>query len=450
MTTQRSPSHANPEEIIVVGAGGCGLTAALAAAQQGARVLLLEKTDSPGGNTGGTTAVIAAGTRFQREKGIEDSPAQLAEEILRRNGGQGNRALTERLTRDSAAVLEWLADTTGVEFTVSSMASGHGVSRSHSCGGGWALIRCLAPAVERHPNIRVLWSTPVKSLKLDAKGAVTGVETERGPITARKVVLAAGGFGASRELVAKHIPKAVDIPYNGHAGVTGDGLRMGMAAGGAAANLDGFLAFPAYFAPLRFPVPQPLIHLGAIMVNQQGRRFSDESKYPGGAGAKILDLPGKHAYEVFDERIYQTAREDLVRVVQAKILDKAETAAELARRLGIDPAGLEQSVQEYNRAAGGKDAFGRTVVAPLSPPLYGVKIWVALYSTVGGLKVNINAQALRQDGSVIPNLYAGGDTSEGVSGPGPGGYFPGNGTMTALGLGRIAGEHAAASLKAGA
>jgi fumarate reductase flavoprotein subunit len=280
-------------------------------------------------------------------------------------------------------------------------------------------------------------------------GAVAGVDTERGVVPGRKVLLATGGFGAGQEFLARYIPKAVGLPYNGHGGVAGDGLRMGLTLGAAAANLDGFLAFPAFFAPLRFPVPQPLVHLGAIMVDKDGRRFADETLYPGGAGSKILEMPGRHAYEIFDQRIYQTAQDDLHRVIQSRILDRADTPAELGRRIGVDPGGLQRTVDDYNRTAGSKDAFGRRVLAPLQPPLYGVKIWVALYSTVGGLRVNINGQVLRPDGSVIPNLYAGGDTSEGVSGPGPEGYYPGNGTMAALGLGKLAGEHAAQAVRAG-
>jgi len=443
MATSPSRIKTETREIIVVGAGGCGLTAALAAARKGARVVVLEKTDSPGGNTGFTTAAIAAGSRFQRQAGIEDTPARLVEAIARRNGGQGNLELTEYLAQRSAGVLEWLADTIGVEFEVRSTTAGF---RSHSCGGGWALIRALMAAVERHENISVRWSTPALSLELSPEGAVLGVKTEDGVITGHKVILATGGFGASRELLSRYIPGAADLPYHGHHGVTGDGLRMGMVAGGAAANLDGFLAFPSYFSPLRFPVPQPLVHLGAIMVDGRGRRFSDESQFPGGPGARILELPGKQAYEIFDERIHREAGGGLLRVIQAGILDSGETAAELAARLGIDPAGLEQTILEYNRAAGrGEDEFGRTIATPLGAPLYGVKIWVALYSTVGGLKVNTIGQVLRKDGSVVPNLYAGGDACEGVTGPGPASYFPGNGQLAALGLGKLAGEHAADS-----
>lgn len=449
MTTRGSQESGQAIDVIVVGAGGCGLTAALAAAQKGARVLVLEKENWPGGNTALTSGITAAGSRFQREAGIEDDPARLAEEILRRNGGQGDVRLTQRLTEYSATVVEWLADAVGLKFQVGAITSGHATRRGHNCGGGWALIEHLMSAVERTQSIGVRWSTAALSLNLDASGAVTGVVTEQGVISARKVILATGGFGASRERLRQYAPAAAELPYHGHRGNTGDGLQMGMTAGAAARHLDGYLLYPSYFAPLRLPVPQPIYHLGAILVDATGARFADETMYPGGPSSKMLTFPGKHAYAIFDARIRQTLLRDPARALPTSILATADTPDELAHRLGIPPSGLARTVQAFNSsAARGQDEFGRRVAIPLGLPLYGVKVWAALYCTLGGLRVNTNGQVLRPDGSVIPNLYAGGDASEGLSGPGPAGYFPGNGVMAAAGLGKLAGEHAAHSVRA--
>jgi fumarate reductase flavoprotein subunit len=116
--------------------------------------------------------------------------------------------------------------------------------------------------------------------------------------------------------------------------------------------------------------------------------------------------------------------------------------------LGIDAAGLKQTIEEYNAAVGGgKDAFGRALPQPLNAPFYGIKVTVALYHTQGGLKVNPDGQVLRPDGSIIPNLYAGGGVASGISGKGLEGYLPGNGLLASLGLGMRAGEHSAASLR---
>ena len=444
-------------DIIVVGAGGCGLMAALVAAKKGARVLLLEKTDKPGGGTAfSSKGIRAAGSRCQREAKIEDSPELYAEDILRRNNNESDVALTRRLTEMSGRVADFLADAAGIEFQLGEFAFGHGAQRSHSWKAEKNITDFLFEAVERERNIQVCFTTPVLSLSQEASGAVTGVVTDEKILTSRKVILASGGFGASRELLSQYIPKAVDIPFPGHFGSTGDGIKMGLAAGAATENMGAFQPYPAYIGPGKRAVSPEVALSGGIMVDLGGKRFVDETKYPGGLGTKMLDLPGKQAYEIFDERIYQlhsniSGLRNLASLFDSGILKKAQTAEELAGRLGIDAGGLKQTIQDYNSAAsGGKDAFGRTLPVPFSSPFYGIKVTVALYHTQGGLKVSPDGQVLRPDGSIIPNLYAGGGAAVGVSGKGLEGYLPGNGLLASLGLGMRAGEHAAESLKVAA
>jgi fumarate reductase flavoprotein subunit len=189
------------------------------------------------------------------------------------------------------------------------------------------------------------------------------------------------------------------------------------------------------------------------MVDAGGKRFVDETRYPGGLGTKMLDLPGKQAWEIFDERIFQLharapGQRGLAGFLESGLLYKAQTAEELAAELAIDAGGLKRTIEDYNKAAGGaKDAFGRALREPLKAPFYGIKVTVALYHTQGGLKVNPDGQVLRADGSVIPNLYAGGGVAVGVSGTGLEGYLPGNGLLASLGLGMRAAEHAVDALK---
>ena len=444
-------------DIIVIGAGGCGLMAALVAAKKGARVLLLEKTDKPGGGTAfSSRGIRAAGSRCQREAEIEDSPELYAEDILRRNNNESDVALTRRLTEMSGRVADFLADAAGIEFQLGEFAFGHSAQRSHSWKAEKNITDFLFEAVERERNIQVCFSTPVLSLSQEASGAVTGVVTDEKVLTGRKVILASGGFGASRELLSQYIPKAVDIPFPGHFGSTGDGIKMGLAAGAATENMGAFQPYPAYIGPGKRAVSPEVALSGGIMVDLGGKRFVDETKYPGGLGTKMLDLPGKQAYEIFDERIYQlhsniSGLRNLASLFDSGVLKKAQTAEELAGRLGIDADGLKQTIQDYNSAAsGGKDAFGRTLPEPFSAPFYGIKVTVALYHTQGGLKVSPDGQVLRPDGSIIPNLYAGGGAAVGVSGKGLEGYLPGNGLLASLGLGMRAGEHAAESLKVAA
>jgi fumarate reductase flavoprotein subunit len=427
--------------------------AALVAAQKGAQVLLLEKTDKPGGGTAfSSKGIRAAGSRRQRQAKIQDSPELYAQDILSRNNNESDVALTHRLTETSGRVADFLADVAGIEFELGEFAFGHSAKRSHSWKADKTVTDFLYEAVEREKNIQVRFSTPVLSLQQEASGAVTGVITEQGVCTARKVILASGGFGASPELLSQYIPKAVDIPFPGHHGSTGDGIKMGLAAGAAAENMAAFQPYPAYIGPGKRAVSPEVALSGGIMVDAAGKRFVDETKYPGGLGTKMLDLPGKRAYEIFDERIYQLhstipGQRSLAGLFESGLLHKAQTVEDLAAALAIDAVGLQQTIQDYNSAAGGKDAFGRPLPQPLKAPFYGIKVTVALYHTQGGLKVSPDGQVLRADGSVIPNLYAGGGVAVGVSGTGLQGYLPGNGLLASLGLGMRAAEHAVDSLK---
>jgi fumarate reductase flavoprotein subunit len=255
-------------------------------------------------------------------------------------------------------------------------------------------------------------------------------------------------------LLSQYIPKAVGTPFPGHQGSTGDGIKMGLEIGAALENMAAFQPYPAYLGPGKRAVPPEVALSGGIMVDALGKRFVDERRYPGGLGIKMLDLPGKQAYEIFDERIFQLHRDapglrSLGGLFDAGLLLKAETPEELAGKLAVDAAGLKQTIDECNEfsARGEKDAFGRVLPQPFEAPYYGIKVTVALYHTQGGLKVNSDAQVLRADGSIIPNLYAGGGVAVGVSGKGLEGYLPGNGLLASLGLGMIAAEHAVASLR---
>jgi fumarate reductase flavoprotein subunit len=442
-------------DIIVIGAGGCGLMAALVAARKGARVLLVEKTDKPGGGTAfSSKGIRAAGSRRQRELNIADSAALYAEDILRRNNGESDAVIVRRLAETSGRVANFLTDHAGIEFHIGEFAFGHSALRSHSWKENQTITDFLFAAVQREKNIQLRFSTPVLALEKNADGAVVGVKTNDGVLTTQKIILASGGFGASTELLSKYIPKAVDIPFPGHHGSTGDGIKMGLEIGAALENMGAFQPYPAYIGPGKRAVPPEVALSGGIMVDVAGKRFVDETHYPGGLGIKMLDLPGKEAYEIFDERIFQLHRNapglrGLGTYFDEGLLLKAESPEDLAGKLAIDAAGLKQTLRDCNEraASGAKDTFGRVLPQPLQAPYYGIKVTVALYHTQGGLKVNLNGQVLRADGSIIPNLYAGGGAAVGVSGKGLEGYLPGNGLLASLGLGMLAAEHAAASWK---
>jgi fumarate reductase flavoprotein subunit len=243
----------------------------------------------------------------------------------------------------------------------------------------------------------------------------------------------------------------VSIPFPGHPGSTGDGIVLGLSVGGVVENMSSFQPYPAHIGPGKRGLPPGVIMSGGIMVDAFGRRFVDESTYPGGVAAAILDLPGCRAFEVFDEAVFQEHRDGaadraLGAMLEVGDLHRADSTSDLAQALGVDPGGLASAIDAYNRRAGGdSDEFGRQVERALVPPFYGAEVTVALYHTQGGLRINDSAQVLRADGSVIENLYAGGGVAAGISGGGVDGYLPGNGLLASLGLGLIAAEHAVAS-----
>ncbi|HSE84960.1 MAG TPA: FAD-dependent oxidoreductase, partial [Candidatus Binatia bacterium] len=359
-------------DIIVIGAGGCGLMAALVAAKKGARVLLLEKSDKPGGGTAfSSKGIRAAESRRQRELKIHDNAALYAQDILRRNNGESDAVLTRRLAETSGRVADFLTDEAGIEFQIGEFAFGHSAQRSHSWKEDKTVTDFLFSAVEREKKIQARFSTRVLALARDDGGAVVGVKTDDGILTARKTILATGGFGASAELLSRYIPKALGIPFPGHHGSTGDGIKMGLEIGAALENMGAFQPYPAYIGPGKRAVPPEVALSGGIMVDAAGKRFVDETRYPGGLGIKILDLPGKQAYEIFDERIFKLHRNapglrSLSGLVDAGLLLKGETPEELADKLGIDAEGLKQTIRDSNERAArsDKDAFGRVLPQP--------------------------------------------------------------------------------------
>jgi fumarate reductase flavoprotein subunit len=442
-------------ELAIVGAGACGLMAAFAAARRGVEVVLLEKDTRLGCNTElASGSIPAAGTRFQRAAGIEGTPEQMAEDILRKNKGQADRELVLALCRQSSRIIDLLVDEVGLPLTLNTDAGRFGFSflRLHNPPGrtGAPLIRALHEALARFPNFTFADRTPGAGLVTDEAGAVRGVlagESGEQRIGARRVILACDGFGASREMLERYIPEMAGVEYIGVQGNIGDGIRWGMALGAATAHMSAYqghgLVCKGYGTRLSPEVPQ----LGALMVNMHGERFAREDQGYSEFARVVLAQPGGVAAAIFDQRIYDiVAQTDHFRdTIASGALRSAQTLEELAAALKLPAAKLRESVAEVNAAAAsGRDRFGRTTFgAPLAPPYYGAIITGALAHTQGGLVVDVHGRVLRSDRTPIPNLYAGGGTAAGISGDGADGYLSGNGLLSALGLGLIAGEHAA-------
>jgi fumarate reductase flavoprotein subunit len=442
-------------ELLIVGAGGCGLTAALTAAERGVRVLLLEREANPGGSSAMSAGIfVAAESALQRAHGSRGTAQDLADDILRRNEQGSDPAVTLALCRLSGPLMDWLA-ARGV--ALEHMAGYRYPGMSHDwlvatpARHGAPIIDALLAAAAQQPTLRMLTNTRATGL-LTGEGGVRGVTAvdEGGralTITARAVILAAAGFGANQDQVARYIPELTGAPYFGGPGASGDAITWGIAAGGTPAGMSAYQTHSSIAFPERILVTTYLINQGAIQVNAHGERFGDETDSYAGHALALQAQPGRSAVELFDGRILEAAQANYQRFqecVDAGLVRRGETVAELAAHFGIDADGTLATVTAYNAAVEkGSDAFGRTqFAAPLRPPYYGIRVTSALVQTLGGLRVDERARVLAADGSPIPGLFAGGGTAVGLAGDRPEGYLAGTGLLTAFGLGWLAGRWA--------
>jgi len=459
-------------DVLVVGAGGCGLVAALSAREHGVRVTLLEKRSEVGGTTamsGGS--IVGAGTESQREVGVEDSPEAFAEDI-REHGDEGtDPELARTLAEQSRQIIDWLKNAVGVRVRANDGPygrHGHRVYRRHwlvdEDGGiernGQALVDALREEAHER-NVEILTDHPVTDLVF-TDGAVVGVEagktrTER--IRARRVLLATGGFGANPEMRERLIPDTESLLYWGDEGSTGDGIRFGDEAGAETKNMEAFLGFPTIARPEGVFVPWEVSKEGAFVVDSEGSRFGDAGACAYSEfAAELWRRPEETAYLVLDQDVYDamaghpSTRDRWENCLEHEVFTSAETVVALASEIGIDPDGLAETVRVVTESGSvdrpADDGFTRAVQRELTPPFYGTEIEPAILQTLGGLVVDDRGRVLRADGEPVPNLYAGGGVAASVSGRCTEGYLSGNGLLTALNLGRLMGRDAGHAIAA--
>jgi len=444
--------------VIVVGGGGTGLCAALAAADAGAEVLVIERDRSLLGSTAMSTGLIpAAGTPEQAAAGIEDSPEIFAADILKKTKGRTDPDIALGIARESAATIAWMRDSHGVPLHLIDgfLYPGHSAMRMygtpHRTGG--ELMAALESAAEA-AGIPILTEAVVESLFADPDGTVRGVRLRRpdgshDDIGCRALVLACSGFGGAADMVASLIPEMDGATYHGHPGNRGDAIRWGEALGAGMADLAAYQGHGGLAAGHGIPILWPLIMNGGFQVNLAGQRFSNEASGYSEQAARVNAQPDRIAWSIFDEQRHQMmlAFEDYQDALRAGAVVEAADLAELAAATKLPLAALERTVASVRRCVEGKesDPFGRdfTGHSPLEPPYRAARVTGALFHTQGGLCIDMAARVLRRDGSPLPNLLAGGGAARGISGDAAEGYMAGNGLLTATTFGRLAGETAA-------
>lgn len=447
--------------VVIVGAGAAGLVAALAAREAGAEVVVLERDPLPRGSTALSAGLVpAAGTRWQRAAGIEDSPAQFAADIMAKAHNEPDPALVACLTARCGTVLEWLADAHGLPFSVIEDFNypGHSAHRMHGLPtrSGAELMDRLTQAATA-AGVDILCDAHVRTIHADPGGRVRGLAYARPDGAVERIgcgalVLACNGYGGSRALVARHVPALADALYFGHPGNQGDALLWGGALGAEARDLSGHQGHGSVAHPAGILITWATITEGGVQVNTEGQRFSDEMQGYSEQAAHVLRQPGGVAWTVFDGRIAAIARqfEDFRQAEAAGAILTAADIAALAGAMRMPAPALEATLREVAalKSAGGSDRFGRSFAGspPLQPPFCAVRVTGALFHTQGGLAVDGRAAVLGAGGRALPNLFAAGGAACGVSGRAASGYLSGNGLLSAVALGHAAGQAAASLL----
>jgi fumarate reductase flavoprotein subunit len=420
--------------VVIVGAGACGLTAALAARDAGAEVVVLERDASPAGSTALSSGFIpAAGTRYQRAAGIEDTPELFAADVVRKNRDEADERMVATACRAIGPALEWLDDRHGVHFEVLQGFAypGHSRLRMHAVAErtGEALMAALLRACA---EVDILTSARVTDVDRERlrfeRPDGSAEEVEYGAL-----VLACSGFGGNKQMVERYLPEISSALYFGHVGNQGDAVRWGTALGGSVKDMTAYQGHGSVATPHGILITWALMMEGGIQVNGRGERFSNEHLGYSEQCLPVLEQPDGLAWCIYDQRLHELGM---------TFPDYREAHAAGAVRPAPQLPRLEQTLARVERFFAGvaKDPFGRDFSAKptLRPPYYGVKVTGALFHTQGGLEIDEHARVVP-----LANVFAGGGAARGLSGAHVWGYLSGNGLLSAVGLGAIAGRSAA-------
>ena len=447
---------------VIVGAGACGLVAALRLAHAGVDCIVLERDASPSGSTSMSSGFIpAAGTHLQRSLGIDDSAELLATDIQRKARQQVDPALLAALTRRSGDVIDWLADAYGLEWVVLQdfLYPGHTTHRMHAVPEktGAALQQRLLTALHSTSQTLVT-STRAEALVVDDTGAVRGVRVRYGDgstelIHAANTILACNGYGANQALLSQHIPELAGVHYHGHAGNTGDAMLWAQLLDVPLLQMSAYQGHGSLASGHNILISWALMMAGGVQVNREGVRFSNEHGGYSEQAQNVHQQPGSVAWNIYDARLHQLGLDfpDYREAQDAGAVVTAETLDALAAQLGLPLPALERTMEAVVALAAAEavDEFGRQFIATqqLAAPWYAIKVIPALFHTQGGLAIDTGAHVLRDNGTVVRGLYAAGGAAVGVSGESVSGYLSGNGLLSAVGFGAIAADSVTAAVE---
>ena len=485
-------------DVVVVGAGGAGMTAAITAAGEGKSVVILESQSMVGGNSVRATGGMNAGktvyqdeNEFGESAGVEKTLKTAAEkyadnetitalaktvseqwaayqanptgyfdsvelmELDTMIGGKGinDPELVETLCANSADAIDWL-DEHGITLHNVSSFGGASVKRIHrpvnaegkTVSVGSYMIPLLQENCEK-AGVKMMLDTTATEILTDANGAAVGVKAtgasgETVTVNAKAVVLASGGFGANLDMVVKYKPELKGFMTTNAPGIQGQGIEMAQAIGAATVDMDQIQIHPTVEANTAALITEGLRGDGAVLINAEGKRFIDEVGTRDVVSAAEIAQTGSYSWLVVDQ-----AMVDASSVIQGYIKKgytvTGATYEELGKAMGVDAAAFAETMDKWNGYVEAKNDpdFGRTSFAnPLNTaPYYAVKVTAGVHHTMGGLKINANTEVLNEKGEVIPGLFAAGEVTGGVHGAN---RLGGNAVADFTVFGRIAGAAA--------
>ena len=433
--------------VAIVGAGACGLTAALTLTQLGIECVVLERDAMPAGSTALSSGFVpAAGTSAQRSQGIEDSADLFAQDIQSKAKGNASVALVKAYAEAIGPAMDALSFHYGIPWQVldNFLYPGHSVHRMHAVPEktGTGLMMRLQNAAQS-AGVVVLTEARVTDLYVDDSDKVLGLgflrpDGQLEKLGCEKVIFACNGFGGDTDLVKDYLPEMRDALYAGHIGNDGSAIKWGLQLGAQLADLGGYQGHGSWAIPQGALISWALMMEGAVQINAIGERFHDETQGYSEAAVHVLAQPKGIAWNVFDDPLLKFAQDfpDFADAQATGAVHSFTNIEELANFIGCDANKLTNTLSLVRE---GLDIqTGRIFKRSLSLPLHAIRVTGALFHTQGGLDINAHCQVLRSDGSVFPNLLAAGGAARGVSGNAVWGYLSGNGLLSAIAGGYIA------------
>ena len=438
-------------DIVIIGAGGAGMTAAINATQEGKDVILLEMMPYAGGNTTKATGGMnAAETHYQKEQGIEDSVEQfiVIEDTMKGGHDINDRALVTVMAENSAEGIDWL-DSIGAPLPKISFSGGATNQRIHApedgSGVGAYLVTALLKKMDEL-GIKVMYNTKATDL-LSLEGTVNGVLAESDDtyytIHSKAVILATGGFGNNQEMIVRYRDDLEGTVTTSAPGIMGDGIVMAQTVGADLVDIDQIQLHPTVEQKTSMLITESVRGDGAILVNQDGKRFTDELLTRDKVSAAELAQPGSYAYIIFDQKLREGLKAT-EKYISTGITVQGDTIEDLAAQIDVDPAVLAETLANWNKCVADQNdpEFGRTTGMEndlSTAPYYAIKIAPGIHHTMGGVHIDTGAHVVDLNGNVIPGLFAAGEVCGGVHG---GNRLGGNAVADIIVFGRIASSSA--------